>query len=310
MLMPRLPLSTALLLAAAAAAQETPPVATPTAPDDLQALAVRVDASHHPQGKVEPITAFRGSLELQLVAATAEQGGQIDLLIQFLRWQRPGSTRVRDLITYEVTQAGDPILRGRDRNGFWHLFGGEARDLVGADFANDLAAAERDTSLARQLLQFLDPATVLLGLEKPEPVRDGDLQLGREPKIACKIAAGNLPSFPLLQQAGDDAAVRIEVYVTAAEGRLLALSIWPLVDGRPEPTRGELVRLRDLHERDGVLVPRRVEHYFRNEQGKPTLQSRATVMDLQLRPKLAAEDFDRKTAIEKAKREAQQRRLK
>lgn len=284
-----LPLLAACLFSQNDAAAPAPAAALPT---NLEALAKRVDASHHPKGPVAPVTSFKGSLELRLVAADAEQGGQADLMVQFLRWQR-SSTRVRDLIRYEVMQAGSPIVRGRDRNGFWHLFQGEPRDLSGAEFANDLASAERDTNLARQLLQFLDPAAVLRQLTKASPVAEEPLQLGREPAVACLRVEGDLPAFPLLQQAGADAPVRVAVYVTKDKGELLALEIWPLVDGVPERTRGELVRLLDLHERDGLLVPSHIEHFFRDDKGELNLQSRAVITQLSLRPELTAGDFDR-----------------
>ena len=298
----------ALFVAAALAAQTAPPAApaAPAVPDDLAQLAAKVAKSHRPGDDAPPVVAFQGSLEIDLVAADAKQGGQVALHVQFLRWQRPDSTRIRDLIGYEITQAGEPILRGRDSNGYWHLFGGQARDLQGADFATDLQNAERDTNLARQLLQCLDPAAMLLALQKPSAVRETTLQLGREPAVACHSVVGNLPSFPLLQQGGDGAPVQVEVFVTRQEHQLLALSLWPLVEGNPERSRGELVRLRDLHLRDGLLVPRRIEHFFRNEQGNLKLQSRTAVVDLQLRPKLDAKMFDRETLV----KAAQQRRRK
>lgn len=294
-----------LFLGVALAAQSEAPT-KPTVPDDLQQLAAKVQQSHRPDADSPPVVAFRGSLEVQLVAADAKQGGLVSLQVQFLRWQRPNSTRSRDLIGYEVTQAGEPIVRGRDQQGYWHLFGGEARDLQGADFATDLQNAERDTNLARQLLQCLDPAAILLGLERPGAVRETNLQLGREPAIACHSVVGNLPSFPLLQQGGDGAAVQVEVFVTRQDHQLLALSLWPLVDGNPERTRGELVRLRELHLRDGRLVPRRIEHFFRSAEGTLKLQSRTAVIDLELRPELDAEDFAR----DKLVKAAQQRRRK
>lgn len=299
------PLLPVLLFAAAVAAQ-TEPSAPPAVPKDLAQLAAKVAKSHRPGDDGPPVVAFQGSLEVQLVAADAKQGGQVNLFVQFLHWQRPNSTRSRDLIGYEITQAGEPILRGRDRNGFWHLFGGQARDLQGADFATDLQNAERDTDLARQLLRCLDPAAMLLALERPAAVRETTLQLGREPAVACLSVVGNLPSFPLLQQGGEEAAVQVEVFVTRQDHRLLALSLWPLVEGNPERSRGELVRLRDLHLRDGLLVPRRIEHFFHNEQGALKLQSRTAVVDLDLRPKLEAEMLDRDTLV----KAAQQRRRK
>jgi hypothetical protein len=51
--------------------------------------------------------------------------------------------------------------------------------------------------------------------------------------------------------------------------------------------------LLDLHERDGVLVPRELKHLFRNETGKLRLKTRAVLNNLSLRPKLDVDDFDR-----------------
>ncbi len=293
---------TLLLLAASLttpAAQEPGPASAPTpavfaAPQDLAALAERVGKAHRPGGPVDPVHAFRGSLEVHLLAAAADRGGQADLLVQFLNWRREGSSRVVPLIRYEIQQAGQPIVRGRDRNGYWHLFQGEPRDLSKTDFAADREACMRDTNLARQLLRFLDPEAVLRELAKPSAVREQPLQLGREPKVDCLCVEGDLEAFPLLQQSGEDAPVRIAIYVRAADSRLAAIEVWPLVDGLPEASRGELVRLAELHERDGLLVPRRLDHFFRNEKGELRLQSKAVLTSLSLRPELRAEDFDRK----------------
>jgi len=84
-----------LVLAAFAAAQQ---VNLPTQlPPDLDELSKRVDAAHHPKGPIAPVTAFEGELELQLLAVGDVQGGQVDLAVRYLQWQRPDDT-VRHLI--------------------------------------------------------------------------------------------------------------------------------------------------------------------------------------------------------------------
>lgn len=278
-----------ILLVLAAAAPQSPDEAAP--PLDLAALAARVDAAHRPHGPVPAIDAFVGTVELHLIDRD-EQGGQVDLAVQFLQWRPPGRDRVLPLIRYEVLEAGKPTVRGRDRNGRWQLFQGEARDLQQAEFADDLAAFDRHTNLARQLLRFLDPGAVLRSLQNPTEVRETTLRVNRRP-LPCHAVAGELAAFPLLRQGGEDAPVRLEIFVARDDGRLVAVEACPLVDGEPDRQRLERVDLVDLHERDGLLVPRSIVHLFQKPNGELDAYSRAVLTSLSLRPELTADDFDR-----------------
>jgi hypothetical protein len=282
--------SASLALALAVTLPQAPERAVPS---DLVALAARVDAAHRPHGPVPEVTAFRSNLELHLLDTDQKQGGQIDLAVQFLHWRQPGRDRVWPLIRYEVLEAGAPSVRGRDRNGPWHLFQGAAQDLRKAEFADDLAACERHTNLARQLLRCLDPGAVLRSLAAVGPVVEETLRLDRSTRRSCFSVAGDLPAFPLLQQGGDDSPVRLQVFVGKDDGRLVAIEASPLVDGKPDLARLERIHLLDLHERDGLLVPRSIVHLFRKADGQLHPQSRAVLTSLSLRPELRAEDFDR-----------------
>jgi hypothetical protein len=278
------------LIAAFATAQE-PALPTPLTAD-LDALARRVDAAHHPKGPVEPVTAFVATLELQVVDAKAAQGGQVDLSVKYLEYH-PDKTKVRHLIRYEVKEAGTPIERGRDRFGFWDLFQGKARSITEAQ-PQDRAACERDTNLARQLIRFLEPGAVLRALTAPSTVRDEALQRGREKPTECQVVEGDLSGFPLLQQAGEDAPVHAKIYVTKANGQLLAIEVTPRKpDGTLDLAHTELVHLLGLHEQDGFLVPRELFHSQRGDDARLRLQTTAVVTTLTLRPNLRAEDFDR-----------------
>ncbi len=284
------PMLTSLLAIAIAALTPQDPAGTP---GDLTELASRVDAAHHPKGPVAPITALRANLEMHALDTDAKETGQVDLAVRLLQWRRPDRDREQTLIHYEVLEAGSPIVRGRDRNGPWQLVQGEAKDLRGAEFGRDLEACQKHTNLARQLLRFLDPGAVLRSLQKPVPVIDEVLAIDRETKVACRRAEGRLPSFPLLRQNGDDAPVRLRVWVGKENGRLVAAEAAPLVGDEPDETRAERVLLLDLHERDDLLVPRKLEHLFRTQEGRLRLQSRVVFTSLSLRPELRAEDFDR-----------------
>ncbi len=284
-----IPLLTALLTAPVAAQDPNLPTRLPS---DLDALAQRVEAAHHPKGKAEKVTGFQASLELHVLDAKAAQAGPVDVQVKYLEWQRPGSTKQRHLIRTEIREAGKPIESGRDRNGFWHLFQGQARDLTEAD-PQDLAACERNTNLARQLVRLTEPGAVLRGLTSPTPVRDEPLQLGREVAVPCEVVEGNLPAFPLLQQGGEDAPVRVKVFVNKSTSQVVAIEVSPLLNGAADPLRTELVRLVDLHEQDGFVVPRHLLHLQRGEEGRMRLMSKAVLTSLSLRSELKAEDFDR-----------------
>lgn len=279
---------------ATAPAEGTAKPASPTARPhaDLEALAGRVQTAHHPKGPVAPVQAFTGSLELHLVDADAEQRGQVDLDVRFLEWTPPGKTSVRPLLRYQVVQAGKPIVRGRDRFGPWQLIQGKPKDL-NDQLARDLEECERHTNLARQLLKLLAPGDVLRALQRPSAVASEPLNVERGVRIECETVEGDLPAFPLLQQGGEDAPTHLKVYVAKENGRLIAVDAWPTKDGKIDPTQGERMLLLDLHERDGVLVPRELKHLFRNETGKLRLKTRAVLNNLSLRPKLGVDDFDR-----------------
>jgi hypothetical protein len=278
------------VFAFALCAPQEPP---PSPADDLPALAARIDGAHHPRGPVPEITAFRSTLELHLEDKDAAQAGRVELDVQFLQWRDPARDRVRPLIRYMVKDAGSPIVRGRDRNGPWQLFQDHAENLRQAQFADDLAACERHTNLARQLLRFLDPGSVLRALTNPSAVTTAELAIERGTRITCQVVEGDLPAFPLLQQGGDDAPVRLKIYVDRSNGQLAAIEACPLVDGAPATERMERVVLRDLHEQDDLLVPRSISHLFRIPDGRFKLQTTTVLTALSLRPELRAEDFDR-----------------
>lgn len=282
--MSSIPLTLALALAVP---QEPAPEALP----DREALAARVDAAHHPHGPVAAFTAFRSTLKLELLDRD-EPGGEVELQVEFFAWQKTDGDRVRPLIRYQVNEAGSPIVRGQDRNGPWQLYQGEPQSLRKAQFADDLTACQRHTNLARQLLRCLDPGEVLRSLQQPGAVREQELRLQRR-AVPCLSVAGDLAAFPLLQQAGEDAPVRLEVFVDKATGRVVAIEASPLRDGQPDAARREQVQLHDLREQDGCLVPRSLVHLFYQPNGQLAPQTRATLTSLSLRPDLGVDDFDR-----------------
>lgn len=266
----------------------------PTFAADVGALAKRVDAAHRPEGPVEPVTQFRAALEVHIDAADAQQGGQVDLDVRYMQYVNPDPrrNRTRHLIRYVVQRAGRPIERGRDEFGFWHLVQGKATDLTQAD-VEDRKACVRDTNLARQLVRFLDPGAVLRSLADTTAVVEEQLRLGREAGVDCETVEGTLKSFPLLQLGGDDAAARVKIYVTKDGGRLLALLVRPIIDGAVDEAGAELIRLSDMFREGGMLVPKRIEHLFKDAEGRLRKQSKVLITTLDLRPEFAKQDLAR-----------------
>lgn len=283
-----------LLLGVAAFARTQPPTQDPPpAPADLAELASRVETAHRLQGSVAPVLALRAHFEVHLLDPKAPEKGQADLGVQLLEWERPDGKKPLTLIRYEVGEGGTRVVRGRDGEGPWQLVQGVPRDLTGADFVEDLATFQRHTNLAKQLVRFLSPADVLRSLQQPSAVTAEDLTIERGTNVACVTVAGNLASFPLVHDARDDGPVHTRFFVDRKSGHLVALDVWRLYEGKPDPRSGERILLLDLRPRDGMLVPHRLRHLFRDADGRLRPNSEAVMMKLELRPKLVAADFER-----------------
>lgn len=262
-------------------------------PADLRALAQRIDLAHRPLGPVPPVTALRTDLTLHLQDPAAEQRGQVDLAVQFMLWT-PEGKKERPLLRYEVRDAGQPIVRGRDRFGYWQMFQGKPVDLTTAELATDLEQCRRHTGLAQQLLRFLAPGEVVRALQKPSAVREEKLAIERgKPAVECLTVTGTLPTFPLLQKGGDDGAVQLQIWVHKEKGTLLAVDATPIVDDKPDTAKTERTLLGDLRQADGLLVPHELRHLFRDASGQLRPHSRVVLVRAVLRPELRAEDFDR-----------------
>lgn len=285
-----------LCFTALAAAQVQEPVA-PAAPQDLEALAKRVEEAHRPGGPRPRVVAIDAAMQLQMKAKNSDQG-QVDITLQFLEWHTEGK-KPTSLLHYEVVDKGTPIVRGSDRYGAWQLDRNQARDLLGADAAQDLAQFERHLGLVKQLVRFLSPGEVLRSLQKAGPITEEPLAVTIDKTVACLAVSGELASFPLLQQAGEDAPVALKIWIEKSSGLLRAVDAWPLRDGKKDEARGERVVLGSLRPRGGLLVPLQLEHLFRLPDGSLSLQSQANFTNLDLGPALRADDFDRQKVVAK-----------
>jgi len=259
---------------------------------DLTVLARQVGAAHRPEGPTAKVEAFRCNLELHLIDVREQNGGQANLDVQFLQQPRRAPAPPRTYIRYEVQGAEQPIRRGFDRVGPWHVKQGKPADLTAAGAEKDLESLLEHINLARQLVRFLSPEAVLTQLQAATAVREDKLRLGRK-SVPVLSVSGNLQRFPLMQTAGDEAPAYVTIYVDERSRRLLGLDAWPLKDGAPDRLRGERILLSNLELRDGLLVPRTLRYLWRNESGQLRSHSTAKIITLELRPQLTVGDFDR-----------------
>ena len=287
-LIPFAALCATLTPGAAAQAGDGPP---PQGVPDLGSLARRVDNAHLGAKPVAPIDAFRCTLELHLTDVQQDQGGQVDLAVEFLRARTPGSRRTRTFLRYESRSAQSPFVRGIDRLGPWHLQHGRPVDLTPLD-QRDLDSLQEHANLARQLLRFLQPGREVRALQNPSPVSRENLRVGRR-TVACLCVSGEVAGFPMMHSAGEELPARVKIYVDAGTDRLFAIDVTPLADGKPDPRRDERILLQDLRVRDGVLVPHTLHHLWRSPRGVLRSHSTIQLTTLELRPKLTPADFDR-----------------
>lgn len=281
----------ALLLISAVGAPAQRP-AEPTVPD-FASLVREVGTAHRPNGPVAAIDSFRSELVLELLDKQLEQGGQVELAVRYLRWQRPGSKRSQTLLHYELRDSEQNIVRGQDKDGPWHMHQGMPQDLTGARLEQDLEQFREHLNLTRQLVRFLSPDDVLRELENRSEVGREKLKIDRTTSIATFTVEGDMRGFPLMQAA--DEHVHLKVYIDAEQHHLRAVDAWPVVDGKPDTTRGERIVLGKQQVVDDVLVPHELLHLWRDRSGQLRSHTRVRLTRMALRPQppLAVGDFDR-----------------
>lgn len=288
----RLPPVLLFALCASAVSQDAPKPAEP-APQTLEQLAAKVEAAHKIGAVQEAVTAFAATILMQELARSQEHRVDAELDVKFREWKQPDG-RPWPLFRYHVLDTATKVEQGRDRIDFWGLVEGKAIDLTGKDYEKDRNDCRRYLKLAQQMVQFLDPATVLRGLKNPSTIALEELKLGRAPsQLACFTVSGDLDSFPLRHAAGDNAAVRIKAYVDRDRGRLVALDVQSRdADGKLAAT-GERLQFGEHAAAAGRVVPHLITHYDFVGDEQPRAQLKMTITTLRLGAELRAEDFDR-----------------
>ena len=273
-----------MLLAGGSAAQA--PDAEPES--ELQGILDDITAAHGGEAALRSTTQFQGRLEITS-AGSEDDKVTVGLDIRFM---------TPKAIRYKVDEGERRVERGRDTRGSWTRL---SRDeppvsLGGRDYEGDRRELNKHTSLAAQLLRFLDPAAIAAMLNEPGITRD---RLGSQD---CLMISGTADSFPIYSKGGDQLQVTLQLWIDARSSRLTAVQAFPMAaDGEPE-AEGELIYMSKHRMLDGVLVPSALRFYRvvraeGSEEG-PSERRQAIVdvrlIQLDLDPELDNQAFDRR----------------
>lgn len=256
------------------------------------ALALRVEKAHG--GASGKISAFRSTLELELTDRAQAKGALVGLDVTFLEIQEPKRKRPTTLLRYEIRKAEEPIVRGQDKFGPWHLDKGTSQDLTAAGKERDLKAFLEHKNLAKQLVRFLKPGDVIRSLTNCSQVEDHQLLWTRAKKLDTLKIHGNIENFPMMRNAGEEAPARLTLYIDKKTDRVVAVDVTPIVAGEPNAKLGERIKLQQFQERNGRNVPHKLSYLWRDKDGNLRSHAKVNILQLDLTPRLTPTDFDRK----------------
>jgi hypothetical protein len=271
--------------------QDAPKTTEQNGVPNQMALALRVEKAHG--GASNKISAFRSTIELELTDRTLDKGALVGLDVTFLEFQNPKLKRPTTLLRYEIQKAEQPIVRGQDRLGPWHLDKGKAQDLTAAGKERDLKAFIEHKNLAKQLVRFVKPADVIRSLTNCSEVEEFKLKLTRAKSLQTLKIHGNIEKFPMMRNAGEDAAARLTLYIDKKTDRVIAVDVTPFDHGEPDAKKGERIKLGQFQVRNGLNVPHRLSYLWRDKDGALRSHSKVNILRLNLDPELKQKDFDR-----------------
>ncbi|MEY2980127.1 MAG: hypothetical protein RL562_354 [Planctomycetota bacterium] len=233
--------------------QEPESARQPSDPDDpetLKAVLARIRKSHLGERDTaeDPLDRFRAALRFKLIAAD-QASNEIDVAAEFL---------MPRYLRYRVEEPGEVLERGWDDRGAWSRVGDRVESIAGREREQEREAVRQQVGLARQLLSFLDPASVLGALSEVKLLGVRDLAVGRKEVRTCHVVRGVATRFPMFAPPADGPAEPrcvVQAWFDVEDDRLTAVVITPLGEGERPIALPEFVLLRGYAEGRGVAVP-------------------------------------------------------
>lgn len=221
-----------------------------TDPDALQAVLADVRRAHLGDRDTaeDPLDRFRAALRFKMIAAD-QASNEIDVSAEFL---------MPRFLRYRVEEPGEVLERGWDDRGAWSRVGDRVESIAGREREQEREAVRQQVGLARQLLSFLDPASVVSALSDVKLLGVRDLAVGRKEVRSCNVLRGVATRFPMFAPPADGPAEPrcvVQAWFDTSDNRLVAVVITPLGEGERPIALPEFVLLRGYAEGRGVAVP-------------------------------------------------------
>jgi hypothetical protein len=250
----------------------------------LAELISKVRAAHRTT-LAPPATSFRGRVQ---VTPLAREQDTVAVKLEVLYEDD------KQMIRYRLEEQGRQVERGRDRNGrLWGRDDKGSYSLGEAHYEQDRNELKKRIQLARQLLRFVDPGSLLAALEGPDPVLAEDLRQGRGEPLPCWTTSGVIKDMPIYHSAGERVRARVKVWVARETGIVCGLLLTPIDDQQRPAAESEFLHLRRHSDGEGPRLPNELVISRRDAAGRQTDPIEVRITELDLDPKLKPEDFDR-----------------
>lgn len=271
---------------------------------DVAELAARLDRVHLGDSDAD-ISSFSATLQLNTLA-TDQDAISITLITDFAKFQV--GERIRRYIGYRVQEEGKLVERGFCEQGYWTRIDNEVVYLTAARHQADVESVKRDVRLARQLLEYLDPGSVVRRMRDVQKLETRVLEQGRRAGIRCTVVRGTMDAFPLYYLGGEVGRAFLDLWVEEESGRLIAAEATPMTEeGKPDEEHREFLRLDDpkTEPKTGILLPGALKIFTVDQAGVRQPQVEVGLRSIDLAPGLEPKDF-----LPESQRRVSQRRLK
>ncbi len=257
---------------------------------DVAELAARLDRVHLGDSDAE-ISSFSATLQLDTLA-TDQDAISITLITDFARFQVGES--IRRYIGYRVQEEGKLVERGFCEQGYWTRIEDEVVYMTAARYQKDVESVQRDIRLARQLLEYLDPGSVVRRMRDVEKLETRQLEQGRRAGIRCTVVRGTMDAFPLYYLGGEVGRAFLDLWVEEETGRLIAADATPMTeDGKRDMEHREFLRFDDpkREPKTGILLPGALKIFTVDQAGVRHPQVKVGLRSIDLAPGLEPKDF-------------------
>src|SRR5690606_24872427 len=232
-------------------------------PKAAEELIAAVRAAHWKRSDDRPLDRYHAHLRLP---SHGQDHLQLDLEAWFAAPGRASGEDVRlraTLLRYRIERPEETLERGFDGTPWGRTRRG-VYDIEGRDHAQEREELQGHVRLARQLLDFFDPAAVLRRMTSVSAPTKDRLKVGRDAEIDTLRLRGRLATFPLYappEGVAPAPPVELTVWVAESDRRIAAVEVHPLDGDGRRLAYGERYVFGEPRDHQGVVLPLRIHVY-------------------------------------------------